>query len=39
MGESKAILLKEMLLQRLTDRPEGPLTGIETNAIYGIASR
>ena len=39
VGESKAMLLKEMLLQRLTERPEGPVRSIETNAIYGIASR
>lgn len=37
MGRAKAALLKERLLQRLTDRPEGPVTSIETNAIYGIA--
>jgi ubiquinone/menaquinone biosynthesis C-methylase UbiE len=38
MGESKATLLKEMLLRRLTERPEGPVRSIETNAIYGIAA-
>ena len=39
LGESKAILLKKMLLQRLTDREEGPVRSIETNVIYGIARR
>jgi len=39
VGESKAMLLKEMLLQRLTERPEGPVRSIETNAIYGIARK
>lgn len=37
LGESKAMLLKKMLLQRLTERPEGQLRSIETNAIYGTA--
>ena len=37
MGPAKAMLLKEMLLRRLTERPEGPVRSIETNAIYGIA--
>jgi hypothetical protein len=39
VGESKAMLLKKMLLQRLTERPEGPVRSIETNAIYGIAMK
>jgi hypothetical protein len=39
VGESKAMLLKKMLLQRLTERREGPVRSIETNAIYGIARR
>jgi SAM-dependent methyltransferase len=39
LGESKAMLLKEMLLQRLTERREGPVRSIETNAIYGIAQK
>jgi ubiquinone/menaquinone biosynthesis C-methylase UbiE len=39
MGESKAKLLKEMLLKRLTERPEGPVRSIETNAIYGIVKK
>jgi len=39
VGESKALLLKEMLLQRLTERPEGPVRSIETNAIYGVARK
>jgi SAM-dependent methyltransferase len=39
MGESKAMVLKKILLQRLTERPEGPVRGIETNAIYGIVHR
>jgi ubiquinone/menaquinone biosynthesis C-methylase UbiE len=38
VGESKAMLLKNMLLQRLTERPGGPVKSIETNAIYGIVS-
>jgi ubiquinone/menaquinone biosynthesis C-methylase UbiE len=36
MGEAKAMLLKERLLQRLTERQEGPVMSIETNVIYGI---
>ena len=36
LGESKAMLLKKMLVERLTERPEGPVGSIETNAIYGI---
>lgn len=39
MGESNAMQLKEMLLQRLTERPEGPVTSIETNVIYGVVLR
>jgi ubiquinone/menaquinone biosynthesis C-methylase UbiE len=39
VGESKAVLLKKMLLQRLTERREGAVRSIETNAIYGIARR
>jgi ubiquinone/menaquinone biosynthesis C-methylase UbiE len=39
VGESKAMLLKKMLLQRLTERPQGPVRSIETNAIYGIAMK
>ena len=39
VGESKAMLLKETLLQRLTERREGPVRSIETNAIYGIARK
>ena len=39
MGKSKSMLLKEMLLQRLTERREGPVRSIETNAIYGIARK
>jgi ubiquinone/menaquinone biosynthesis C-methylase UbiE len=37
VGESKAMVLKKILLQRLTERPEGPVRSIEANAIYGIA--
>jgi ubiquinone/menaquinone biosynthesis C-methylase UbiE len=36
MGEVNAAILKEYLLPRLTDRPEGPVTTIETNVIYGV---
>jgi ubiquinone/menaquinone biosynthesis C-methylase UbiE len=39
VGESKAMLLKDMLVRRLTGRQEGPVRSIETNAIYGIAGR
>jgi len=39
VGESKAVLLRKMLLRRLTERPEGPMRSIETNVIYGIAQR
>ena len=39
LGESKAMLLKKMLVERLTERPEGPMRSIETNAIYGIVRR
>ncbi len=39
MGESKAVLLRKMLLQRLTERPEGPVRSIETNAIYGVGNK
>lgn len=39
LGESKAMELKKILLRRLTDRPEGPVKSIETNAIYGIAGK
>jgi ubiquinone/menaquinone biosynthesis C-methylase UbiE len=39
VGESKAVLLKKMLLQRLMERREGAVRSIETNAIYGIARR
>ena len=39
MGEAKAKQLKEQLLQRMTNRPEGPVTAIETNAIYARARR
>jgi len=39
MGDSKAKQLKEQLLQRLINRPEGPVTAIETNAIYAKAKR
>jgi len=37
VGKSKTELLRKMLLQRLTERPEGPVRSIETNAIYAIA--
>jgi ubiquinone/menaquinone biosynthesis C-methylase UbiE len=33
LGESRALLLKELLLQRLAERR---VTSIETNAIYGV---
>jgi ubiquinone/menaquinone biosynthesis C-methylase UbiE len=39
VGESTAMLLKKMLLQRLTERREGPVRSIETNAIYGVARK
>jgi len=39
MGEEKAAMLKERLLQRLTERPEGPVTSVETNVIYGVVLR
>jgi ubiquinone/menaquinone biosynthesis C-methylase UbiE len=39
MGESKAVLLRKMLLQRLTERPEGPVRSIETNVIYGVGNK
>jgi ubiquinone/menaquinone biosynthesis C-methylase UbiE len=39
LGESKAMLLKEMVVQRLTERPEGPVRSIGTNAIYGLVRR
>jgi ubiquinone/menaquinone biosynthesis C-methylase UbiE len=39
LGESKAMELKKILLRRLTERPEGPVRSIETNAIYGIAGK
>jgi ubiquinone/menaquinone biosynthesis C-methylase UbiE len=39
LGESKAMELKKILLRRLTERPEGPVRSIETNAIYGIARK
>ena len=39
VGESKSMVLKKILLQRLTERPDGPVRSIETNAIYGIARK
>jgi ubiquinone/menaquinone biosynthesis C-methylase UbiE len=39
MGEAKAELLKKGLLRRLTERPSGPVTSIETNVIYGLAEK
>jgi len=39
VGESKLMVLKKILLQRLTERPDGPVKSIETNAIYGIARK
>jgi ubiquinone/menaquinone biosynthesis C-methylase UbiE len=36
LGESSALLLKELLLQRLAERQ---VTRIETNAIYGVIER
>jgi ubiquinone/menaquinone biosynthesis C-methylase UbiE len=39
MGEAKAMVLKERLLRRLAERPEGPVTSIETNVIYGVVLR
>jgi ubiquinone/menaquinone biosynthesis C-methylase UbiE len=36
IGESKAMVLKKLLLQRLTERADGPVRSIETNVIYGI---
>ncbi|HEV2480924.1 MAG TPA: class I SAM-dependent methyltransferase [Puia sp.] len=39
MGEVNALLLKENLLLRLTERPDEPVTSIETNVIYGVVLR
>jgi hypothetical protein len=37
MGPERAMLLKEKLLRRLTERANGPLKAIETNVIYALA--